>query len=80
MVRGGNEDAFALVHAAEAHAGESGEHALVLVADGMGGSAAGEVAAALAVQALRHHGRLRVVRNSVPHRKRTRTRGRVLVG
>src|SRR5205823_14541215 len=53
MVRAGNEDTFALVHAAEARDGETEEYALVLVADGMGGSAAGEVAATLAVQSLR---------------------------
>ena len=53
MIRQGNEDTFALVHAAEARDGEAEEYAVVLVADGMGGSAAGEVAATLAVQSLR---------------------------
>src|SRR5205085_4082243 len=54
-VRPGNEDAFALVHAAEAHESDSDEFALVLLADGMGGSAAGEVAATLAVESMRQH-------------------------
>jgi serine/threonine protein phosphatase PrpC len=53
MVRSGNEDALAVVHAAELRDGAPEEYALVLAADGMGGNAAGEVAAALAVQALR---------------------------
>ncbi|HEY1375433.1 MAG TPA: protein phosphatase 2C domain-containing protein, partial [Gemmataceae bacterium] len=53
MVRPGNEDALAVVHAAELHEGVQEEYALVLAADGLGGSAAGEVAAALAIQALR---------------------------
>jgi protein phosphatase len=55
MVRSGNEDAFALVHAMDAQQDDLGEYALVLLADGMGGSEAGEVAAALAVQTLREH-------------------------
>jgi protein phosphatase len=54
-VRPGNEDAFALVHAAEAREVETEEYALVLIADGMGGSAAGEVAATLAVESMRQH-------------------------
>jgi serine/threonine protein phosphatase PrpC len=53
MVRTGNEDTFALLHAIEARQDELGESALVLLADGMGGYEAGEVAAALAVHALR---------------------------
>lgn len=55
MVRSGNEDAFALLHAAQARENRVGEAALVLLADGMGGYEAGEVAAALAVQALRNN-------------------------
>jgi len=53
MVRSGNEDAFALLHVAEARENRLGEAALVLLADGMGGYEAGEVAAALAIRALR---------------------------
>ncbi|HXG09097.1 MAG TPA: hypothetical protein VNK04_04850, partial [Gemmataceae bacterium] len=53
MVRTGNEDAFALLHAVESRQDDLGECVLVLLADGMGGYEAGEVAAALAIQALR---------------------------
>jgi protein phosphatase len=53
MVRTGNEDAFALLHACESRQDDIGEAVLVLLADGMGGYEAGEVAAALAIQALR---------------------------
>jgi serine/threonine protein phosphatase PrpC len=53
MVRAGNEDALAVVHATELRDGTQEEYALILAADGMGGSAAGEVAAALTIQSLR---------------------------
>jgi protein phosphatase len=53
MLRTGNEDAFALLHAIESRQDELAESALVLLADGMGGNEAGEVAAALAIQTLR---------------------------
>jgi protein phosphatase len=53
IVRTGNEDAFALLHACESRQDDLGESALVLLADGMGGYEAGEVAAALAIQVLR---------------------------
>ncbi len=53
MARTGNEDAFAVLHAVEARQDDLGESALVLLADGMGGYEAGEVAAALAVQVMR---------------------------
>jgi protein phosphatase len=53
MVRGGNEDALAVIRGTELREGVQDEYALVLLADGMGGSAAGEVAAALTVQTLR---------------------------
>jgi protein phosphatase len=53
MVRTGNEDAFALIHAASSRQDDMGECALVLLADGMGGYEAGEVAAALAIDSLR---------------------------
>jgi serine/threonine protein phosphatase PrpC len=53
MIRADNEDAVAVVHAAESRRGVNEEWALVLAADGMGGSAAGEVAAAMTVQSLR---------------------------
>ena len=48
MVRTGNEDAFALLHATDARENGLNEAALVLLADGMGGYEAGEVAAAQA--------------------------------
>ncbi|MFL5330447.1 MAG: protein phosphatase 2C domain-containing protein [Gemmataceae bacterium] len=50
MARSGNEDTFALLHTAAGTGDSPGEHALVIVADGMGGSAAGEVAAAIATR------------------------------
>jgi protein phosphatase len=53
MVRSGNEDSFALLHVAEASENRLDEAALVLLADGMGGYEAGEVAAALAIRTLR---------------------------
>jgi protein phosphatase len=55
MIRSGNEDAFAVVHASEWRENDCTESALVLLADGMGGYEAGEVAAALAIQALRRN-------------------------
>jgi serine/threonine protein phosphatase PrpC/serine/threonine protein kinase len=55
MVRTGNEDAFALLHAMESRQDDLGEYALALLADGMGGYEAGEVAAAMAIQALRQN-------------------------
>ncbi len=53
IVRTGNEDAFALMHACESRQDDLGEAALVLLCDGMGGYEAGEVAAALTIQVLR---------------------------
>jgi len=55
MVRTGNEDAFALLHACESRQDDTGECALLLLADGMGGYDAGEVAAALAISNLRRY-------------------------
>jgi len=53
MVRSGNEDAFALLHASESRQDEISDSALLLVADGMGGYEAGEVAAAITMDVLR---------------------------
>jgi serine/threonine protein phosphatase PrpC len=53
MIRPGNEDALCVVHAAELRDGVQEEYALVFAADGLGGNDAGEVAAALTVQAMR---------------------------
>jgi serine/threonine protein phosphatase PrpC len=55
MVRTGNEDAFALLHAVQATQDDLGEYALILLCDGMGGYEAGEVAAALCIAALRKY-------------------------
>jgi len=54
MVRTVNEDAFALLHAIDSQHEELAESALIVLADGMGGYEAGEVAAALAVQTIRN--------------------------
>jgi serine/threonine protein phosphatase PrpC len=53
IVRTGNEDAFALLHSTESRLDDVGEMALLLLCDGMGGYDAGEVAAAMAIRALR---------------------------
>lgn len=53
IVRGGNEDATSVHHAIVQRADETHEAVLAILADGMGGTAAGEVAAALAVESLR---------------------------
>ncbi len=55
MVRSGNEDAFALLHASESRQDDLSETALVLLCDGMGGYEAGEVAAAMAIQSMRQN-------------------------
>lgn len=53
MVRTGNEDAFAFLHGVEGRQDDVYEYALVLLADGMGGYEAGEIAAAMAIAELR---------------------------
>jgi serine/threonine protein phosphatase PrpC len=53
MIRTGNEDAFSFLHGMESRQDELTEYAMLLLADGMGGYEAGEVAAALALQAMR---------------------------
>jgi serine/threonine protein phosphatase PrpC len=55
IVRTGNEDGYAVLHACEARQDDMAESALILLADGMGGYEAGEVAAALALQVLRKY-------------------------
>jgi serine/threonine protein phosphatase PrpC len=55
MVRTGNEDAFAFLHAVESRQDDLGEAILVLLADGLGGYEAGEVAATLAIQVMRKY-------------------------
>lgn len=55
IVRTGNEDAFALLHAVESRQDDLYEYALILLADGMGGYEAGEVAAAMCIQSLRSY-------------------------
>ncbi|MCS6851860.1 MAG: protein phosphatase 2C domain-containing protein [Gemmataceae bacterium] len=53
IVRTGNEDAFALIYASESRQDDMTDYALILLADGMGGYEAGEIASALAIQTLR---------------------------
>ena len=55
MVRTGNEDAFAFMHAVEQRQDDVWEYAVVALADGMGGYEAGEVAAAMCIQSLRKY-------------------------
>lgn len=55
MVRSGNEDALALLHACETRQDDVGEAALVILCDGMGGYEAGEVAAAMAICIIRQY-------------------------
>ena len=55
MVRTGNEDAFAFLHGVESRQDDLWEYALLLLADGMGGYEAGEVAAAMAIAEMRKH-------------------------
>jgi serine/threonine protein phosphatase PrpC len=55
MVRTGNEDAFAFLHAVTAGQDDLSECCLVLLCDGMGGYEAGEVAAAMAIASLRKY-------------------------
>jgi protein phosphatase len=53
MIRTGNEDAFSLLHGVESRQDELTEYAMLLLADGMGGYEAGEIAAAMALQSMR---------------------------
>ena len=53
IMRSGNEDAFYMLHATEGREDDLDDAALVLLADGMGGAEAGEVAAELAVRTMR---------------------------
>jgi serine/threonine protein phosphatase PrpC len=53
MLRGGNEDALAVLHGTEGRLEDADEVALLILADGMGGVESGEVAAAIAVQTVR---------------------------
>jgi protein phosphatase len=53
MIRTGNEDAYAFLHAVEQRQDDVTESSLLLLADGMGGYDAGEVAAALCIQTMR---------------------------
>lgn len=55
MVRTGNEDAFTFLHGVDARLDDRHEYAMVLLADGMGGYDAGEVAAAMALDELRKY-------------------------
>jgi protein phosphatase len=53
MIRTGNEDAYAYLHSVESRIDDTNESSLLILADGMGGYDAGEVAAALCIQTLR---------------------------
>jgi protein phosphatase len=55
MVRTGNEDAFTFLHGVDGRLDDVFEYAMVLVADGMGGYEAGEVAAAMALAELKKY-------------------------
>jgi protein phosphatase len=55
IVRTGNEDAYAVLHSTESRQDDLGESALIILCDGMGGYEAGEVAAAMAINVIRHN-------------------------
>jgi serine/threonine protein phosphatase PrpC len=55
IIRTGNEDAFSFLHGMESRQDELTEYAMLLLCDGMGGYEAGEVAAAMALQAMRKY-------------------------
>jgi protein phosphatase len=55
MIRSGNEDAMAFLHGVDSREDELNEYALCLLCDGMGGYDAGEIAAALAIRAMRKY-------------------------
>ncbi len=55
MVRTGNEDALTVLHGVDTRQDDLGEYAMVLLADGMGGYEAGEIAAAMAMNKLREY-------------------------
>jgi serine/threonine protein phosphatase PrpC len=55
MVRTGNEDAFTVLHGVDARQDDLHEYAMVLLADGMGGYEAGEIAADMALNQLRRY-------------------------
>jgi protein phosphatase len=52
LMRTNNEDAFALIHTTSGRLHHISDQALIVLADGMGGAAAGEVAAAMAIDGL----------------------------
>jgi len=53
MIRTGNEDAFTVLHGTDQRQDDIDEYAMVLLADGMGGYDAGELAADMALNELR---------------------------
>lgn len=53
MIRSNNEDAFTLLHSMDAKQDDIGDIVLAVLADGMGGYEAGEVAAAMSVSTIR---------------------------
>jgi protein phosphatase len=53
VVRSANEDALAILHSSEARLEDCDDFAIIVLSDGMGGMASGEVAASLAVQSIR---------------------------
>src|SRR5260370_31810766 len=55
IIRTGNEDAYAVIHSTQSRQDDVGETALLLLCDGMGGYEAGEVAAAMTINALRQY-------------------------
>ena len=55
MIRTGNEVAFALLHSCESRQDDFADSAIILLADGMGGYDAGELAAAMAIAQMRKY-------------------------